>query len=323
MTNHIVFAFTFAGIFVIAGCGLFVLTGMSRQVSIAQGAYMALGAGVTCALSRSPHPSGHAIGGMGYSYFLSLLLSGVIVGGAAAILGAVFFRFRGTTAIIGSYLISFFILFFIYQSSVLNTKILSGSSTKVQIGAVDFTHLVMMGHHFTQQSGLLMFIALFVLAAVGYTYNVSRSPLSRSMKAVAENESASKTYAISPLRVIPASHFICGVFAGVSGGLFVISLREYHMFTGRGEIIAWTFSLSIVLAVIIAIGRMKKILPTILLFAIVAGTYFYFVATATVRDVALTIVGEKFTPLYIVYIVVAILGIVTILAMSRSAKNKL
>ena len=254
MADYLIAAFTLAGIYLIAGSGLFILTGLNRQISIAQASLMGVGAIVAGYLSHSESINS----GKGFSFIPSFFIAILLTGLVSALFALITIRLRGATWVLPSIGVSIVILYILKRSSLGTSTV----SKNIKIGSTDFSNLTIAGHTFSEEVGLLILVALIVLAAIAYTRNVTRSPMSRAMRCIGDNESAAQTCAVSPLKVVVSAHLVNGFFAGAAGVLYANYIHRFEISSLNPWFVLFGFTMSIQLVLFVVSGGLKSYLAT-------------------------------------------------------------
>lgn len=229
MANHLISAVSIASIFVTAGLGLYILTGLCGQVSLAQGAYMAIGASFFSYLARTTVQDSR-LGGQGLVFVVAFAIAVLSTAVVSSFFGWLTIRLKGASAISASIAVSIIVLYLIERAEFLSGGSRGATSPDIiAIGNTDFLNLVIGSREFEAKTGLMILITLITISVLFYIRNVSNSPLARYMRTVREIEFASQTCAVSPTRTIVSAHFICGLCAGIAGALYAPILVSFEI----------------------------------------------------------------------------------------------
>lgn len=218
--------------------GLNVLSGYAGQVSLGHSFFLGVGA-YTAGILGGDHRLTAAVW---------LPAAGVVAGLAGALVGPTALRLRGLyLAIVTIGLV------FIGQHLFLNIPALSGGPAGRALpaptfGPLDFSQELDLGGVAISRDGLYYYLALLLLAlATAYVYNLSRTRVGRSFKAIREREVASAVMGIDLARAKVAAFVISSFLAGVAGALY----GSYLSFVVPGQ---WGLLLSVEYVAIIIVG---------------------------------------------------------------------
>ena len=195
----------YVAIYCIVAASLVVLTGWSGQISLGQFAFVGLGAGTTGSLMVHLHTD----------LFLALVLSALVGGVAAILVGLPALRIRGLFLAV----------------------------TTLAFGVPVSTYLLNSAHFPTFTPSTVprpLFLARFSLDdPLTYTYlcivlaivcvalarNFRNGRVGRAVVAVRDNERAASMFGIEPMRAKLTAFAFSGALAGLAGGLYVVALR--------------------------------------------------------------------------------------------------
>lgn len=259
MVDYIIIAVSFAGIIVIAGSGLYVLTGLTGQISLAQGAYMAIGASVTSYFARTSTEVTGVLGGQGLVFIAAFAIGVLITALCSAIFGFLTIRLKGASAISASIAVSVIVLYLIERSQFLSGGSRGATSSKyLSIGNLDFADLTIAGHTFDRNTSIMMLIIIMSLVIFYYIRNVSRSPLARSMRTIRERDVEAQTCAISPTKTIVSAHFICGLCAGIAGALYAPLIESFEISSANPWLGTFGLIVSMQILAFVVVGGMRN-----------------------------------------------------------------
>jgi ABC-type branched-subunit amino acid transport system permease subunit len=216
MTEALITSGILSCIVVIALCGTHALNGIARQMSLAIAPLVGVG---YCSMLffASTTQEDSAVHGHAIAFIPSLALTLIITAVVAVMIGLISFRMRGVGALIPTIISSIIVLFILGETHFNNKGHIR--LTKLKLGDVDFHHLSMGGHTFSASTSFLILSVFFALFTMIYTANILRSPLARSMRVVAANESDAKANAISPLSSTLSAYATSGLAAAIAGSL--------------------------------------------------------------------------------------------------------
>lgn len=265
MADYIITAVAFAGIFAIAGSGLYVLTGLTGQVSLAQGAYVAIGASVSSYLARTASETTDFLGGRGLVFAGALAIAALITGLVSALFGFLTVRLKGASAISASIAASVIVLYLIERAQFLSGGSRGAKAPQIlNVGNLNFADLKIAGYQFDRETGIMILVIIISLVVFWYIRNVSRSPLARSMRTIRERDLAAQTCAVSPTKTIVSAHFICGLCAGIAGALYAPVLETFEISSSNPWLGVFGIIASMQILAFVVVGGMKKYWLTVL-----------------------------------------------------------
>lgn len=312
MTSYIIFALTYGTILLIASWGLYILTRLCGQVSLTQGAYVGVGAVVSSYLSRSSTKTSGVLLGRGLPFIGSLLIAMIITGILAALFSLVCIRLRGSSALVGSVAVSIVILFICERLTFLSGGAKGATSSKsLTFGHVDFENLTLINKEYSKEAGVLILYLLIAAAVFVYVRNVARSPLARSMKAVAESEKIARMCEVSPVKTIVYANFLAGMCAGIAGSLLAHVLGRFEIDSANPLFGTFGLILSIQILLIVAMSYWSRSFYIASLIMLCAGSAFYLLIKVFQEE---NILGKDgmFTPYQIASLILAALAILVI-----------
>ena len=196
-------------IFGIIGISVIVLTGWAGQVSLGQMAFVAFGAAVTAKLTNEWNAD----------LIVALLASSVVGAFVAIIVGLPALRQRGLFLAVTSLGFSL-----ATTSYFLNEDFWVGS----WVHDNTFSRVPLLGRIDIDTPIRMYYVALVGLVVVMVTMRgIRRTRTGRVLLALRENEPASQTFGISPLRAKLTGFALSGGVAALAGGLFAYNLRLY------------------------------------------------------------------------------------------------
>jgi len=193
------------GFAVIGAVGLNLLTGFTGQISLGHSAFIGVGA----------YTSAIFITKLGFSFWLSLPLAGLVSALAGLIIGLPSLRVKGLYLCIAT-LASQFIFEFIFIHWESMTKGITGIHIPPpQIG----------GYIFSTERKFYWITLFFAVLAVAYARNLVRSRMGRAFVAIRDRDLSAEIIGINLLRYKLSAFAISSFYAGVAGALWVSFLK--------------------------------------------------------------------------------------------------
>ena len=200
---------TAVAVFGIIGISVIILTGWAGQVSLGQMAFVAVGAAVTAKLTHE----------WNVDLILALLAAAAVGAAVAVVVGLPALRQRGLFLAVTSLGFSL-----ATTSYFLNDEFWVGS----WVHDSPFRRLPLFGRIEIDTPTRMYYVAVAALAVVLVAVRgVRRSRTGRVLLALRENEAATQTFGISPLRAKLTGFALSGAVAALAGGLFAYNLRIY------------------------------------------------------------------------------------------------
>lgn len=200
---------TAVAVFGIIGISVIILTGWAGQVSLGQMAFVAVGAAVTAKLTHE----------WNVDLILALLAAAGVGAAVAVVVGLPALRQRGLFLAVTSLGFSL-----ATTSYFLNDEFWVGS----WVHDSPFRRLPLFGRIEIDTPTRMYYVAVAALAVVLVAVRgVRRSRTGRVLLALRENEAATQTFGISPLRAKLTGFALSGAVAALAGGLFAYNLRIY------------------------------------------------------------------------------------------------
>jgi branched-chain amino acid transport system ATP-binding protein len=188
------------GLTTIVGVGLNVLLGMSGQISLGHTAFYAIGAYVVGILTTR----------LGWTFWATLPLAGVIAGGAGVVLAIPALRVRGP------YLAMVTIAFgFVAEQGAAEWEGLTGGWN----GLLGIPMPSLLGFEFSEREMAFLVLGATMLSLYLYA-RLSVSPWGQAMRAVRDSEIASRSIGLDPTPIRATAFAISAIAAGVAGGMF-------------------------------------------------------------------------------------------------------
>jgi branched-chain amino acid transport system permease protein len=222
---------TYAAIFAIVGVSMNILVGYTGQISLGQQAFVGIGALTAANIVRSGVTPAEP-----FAFGFGILMSVVVAGGAALVLGAIALRIRGlylalVTLVFGG----------VTADAVFTIPRLNGQDAGVSAIRPDAL------------SGEYRFY-LFALAMVAVCLYVDvwvrRSKVGRGLIALRDNELAAQAYGVNVTAYKLLGFVISGAMAGLAGGVFSFWTQEFSdkdFTSGAGFSLALTFVAAVVI----------------------------------------------------------------------------
>ncbi|GEM_PF-214023 len=252
--------------YVIAVAGLTVLIGLSGQISVGNGAFMALGAYATALLQlRVPWLPAH-LGG--WSIVVIFLISVVVTAAGGAVVGVAAARLRGP------YLAGATLLLAVAFPAAVADRYAGVFGGDQGLG-VTVTTPAALGPAFPPTRWLTWLTCAAALAGLVLLANLARSRVGRSWRALRDDEVAAALSGINVARLRVLAFVVSAASAGLGGSLLAV----VSSIVSPG---AYTLSLSIGLLTAAVIGGLGSLLGAVwgsLLLALIPG-YLSNVATS-------------------------------------------
>jgi branched-chain amino acid transport system permease protein len=202
---YILYVANMIGFAVIGAVGLNLLTGFTGQISLGHSAFIGVGA----------YASAILINKLGFSFWLSLPLAGLVSALAGVIIGLPSLRVKGLYLCIATLAAQFIFHFiFIHWESMTN-GITGLHLSPPQIG----------GFKFTTEKEFYWITLFFVVLAVGYARNLIRTRMGRAFIAIRDRDLSAEIIGINLWRYKLSSFAISSFYAGIAGALWVNFLR--------------------------------------------------------------------------------------------------
>jgi branched-chain amino acid transport system permease protein len=268
-------------VYVIAIAGLTVLTGLSGQISLGNGAFMAIGAYTTALM----------LAHLGWPFVGVLVVAGIVSAATGAIVGVAAARLRGpylagVTLMLG---VALPFLAFVYPSTLGGDQGLN----------VVYTQPAFLGANFPLtrwQAWISSAVALVVLVLLA---NLGRSRVGRNWRAVRDDEVAAALAGINVAQARVLAFVVSAACAGLAGALLAI-------ITALVAPGAFTITLSIALLTGAVIGGLGTLMGAIWGSLVIVLVPVYATDVATSRGLSTTVASN---------IPVAAYGVVLILVM--------
>ncbi|MBU2552207.1 MAG: branched-chain amino acid ABC transporter permease [Proteobacteria bacterium] len=189
------------GITLISAFGLQILTGFAGQLSIAQAAFMAVGAYASAILTED----------IGLSFWLAVPCASLCAGLAGILFGWPSLRIKGFYLIMATFAAQFIIMYFIGTTF---SRWTGGYGGHVAPPPNFF------GYEIDNERS--WFVLIFILVIVGnfFFLNMKRTKMGRAFVALRDNDLAAEVTGLNLARYKLAAFFLCCLYAGVAGALY-------------------------------------------------------------------------------------------------------
>jgi len=198
---------------VVGAIGLNLLTGNTGQISIGQGAFMAVGAYTAANLIIRAHAS----------FWIAIPAAGVMTALVGAIVGVPSLRIKGLYLTVATLAAQFIIEWIINHI----TWISGGIQATIQMPPP-----VVFGYTLHTQAGFYLFLLAFAVLAVIAAKNLERSRYGRAFIAVRDQDIAAEIIGIDIFRTKLIAFAISSFYAGVAGALYsyYLGIANYEQF---------------------------------------------------------------------------------------------
>jgi branched-chain amino acid transport system permease protein len=215
--------YAYVGIYLIALLGLNVLTGYTGQISLGHGAFMAIGGYTSAVLMVGNTQFGGPIGG-GVRDVWTIPAAGLVAGVVGLLFGIPALRLSGLYLALATFAIAV-----ATPSLIKRFEEWSGGGTGIQLfGKPQATgslagRVTILGHTLTYNEWLYYLAWSFALVAFAVAWLILRGRTGRAFRAVRDSETAAVSSGVSLARYKTLSFGISAAYAGVAGGLFVVT----------------------------------------------------------------------------------------------------
>jgi branched-chain amino acid transport system permease protein len=187
-------------IMIIGTQGINILAGYSGQISIAQAAFMGIGAYTTAILANR----------FGLPVFLTLPLSAVTAGSVGVLLGFPSLRLKGFYLAISTLAAQFIIVYVIRHWTSVTGGAMGYFVPAAKIGGFTLNN--------DKSFYFLVYVVLFITTY--FAANLTRSKVGRALIAIRDNDLAAEVMGINQFRYKLLAFFIGCAYAGISGSLW-------------------------------------------------------------------------------------------------------
>ena len=198
---------------VVGALGLNILTGYTGQISIGHGAFMSVGA----------YTAANFAVRLGFPFWLSLPLGGLMAAAVGAVVGIPSLRIKGLYLAIATLAGQLII-----EWTINHVKWISGG---VQASIV-VPRPQVLGLTIATQRQMYFFLLVFVVLAVVGTMNLVRSRIGRAFIAIRDHDIAAEIIGIDIFRYKLLAFAISSFYAGVTGVLYTyyLGIANYEQF---------------------------------------------------------------------------------------------
>lgn len=230
-------------IVLIGALGLNLLIGYTGQLSLAHGAFVAIGA----------YASGLLTGNLAIPFIVSLPLSGLIAAGLGLIIGIPSLRLKGLYLALGTIAFSFVIEYILQHWDL----------TQGDLG-MGVKHISFGAWKIKTQLQYYYFLGGFAVVSVLVTNNLVRSKIGRSFIAIRDRDTAAEAMGIPTIKYKIIAFSLSAFFAGISGCL----TAHYNKW-----LVPSSFDLSLTISVfaVIIVGGLGSVLGTVLGSVLITG----------------------------------------------------
>jgi branched-chain amino acid transport system permease protein len=210
------------GIYLIALLGLNILTGYTGQISLGHGAFMAIGGYTTAILMAGNEQFGGPIGG-GLKDVWTLPIAGLVAGLVGLAFGLPALRLSGLYLALATFAIAVAM-----PSTAKRFAEWTGGGTGIQLFnepelTGSFTNVHVLGRSLTPNDWIYYLSWSIALVAFAVAWLIVRGRTGRAFRAVRDSETAAVSSGVSLARYKTLAFGISAAYAGVAGGLFVMS----------------------------------------------------------------------------------------------------
>ncbi len=199
--NYILHLMIMIEIYLILAYGLNLVVGFGGLLSLCQAVFYGIGAYASTLLMMKT----------GISFIPAILISMVITGLFALLVGIPALRFRGD---------SFVIVTLGFQMIVFAILYNWVDFTRGPYGIPGIPRPVIAGHEITTLPEYLLLVSVFLLILIAVLFVIYKSPFGMAVKALRDDEMAAEGLGKSPVHLFLYAFVISGMTASVAGGLY-------------------------------------------------------------------------------------------------------
>jgi branched-chain amino acid transport system permease protein len=198
---------------VIGALGLNILVGYTGQISIGHGAFMSVGA----------YTAANFAVRLGFPFWLSLPLGGLMAAAVGAVVGVPSLRIKGLYLAIATLAGQLIIEWTINHV----TFISGGVQASIQVPRPS-----LFGYAIASQTQMYFFLLIFVVLALVATMNLVRSRVGRAFIAIRDHDIAAEIIGVNIFRYKLIAFAISSFYAGVTGVLYTyyLGIANYEQF---------------------------------------------------------------------------------------------
>ncbi len=228
---------------IVGALGLNLLIGFTGQLSLAHGAFVAIGA----------YTSGLLTGKLGLPFLIALPMSGLVAALLGLIIGIPSLRLRGLYLALGTLAFGFVIDYILHHWDLTQGDL--GMAVK---------HISFAGLKIKTQVHYFYFFATFAFLAVLVTKNMTRSKIGRNFIAIRDRDIAAEAMGISITRYKIMAFILSAFYAGVAGCL----TAHFNRWIVPGS---FDVSLTISAIAMIIVGGLGTVLGSVLGAILITG----------------------------------------------------
>ena len=199
--NYILHLLIMIGIYLVLAYGLNLVVGFGGLLSLCHAVFYGIGAYASTLLMMKT----------GISFIPAILISMVITGLFALLVGIPALRFRGD---------SFVIVTLGFQMIVFTILYNWVDFTRGPYGIPGIPRPVIAGHEITTLPEYLLLVYVFLLILIAVLFVIYKSPFGMAVKALRDDEMAAEGLGKSPVHLFLYAFVISGMVASVAGGLY-------------------------------------------------------------------------------------------------------
>lgn len=199
--NYILHLLIMIVIYLILAYGFNLVVGFGGLLSLCQAVFYGIGAYASTLLMMKT----------GMSFIPAILISMVITGLFALLVGIPALRFRGD---------SFVIVTLGFQMIVFTILYNWVGFTRGPYGIPGIPRPVIAGYEITTLPAYLLLVSVFLLALIAVLFVIYKSPFGMAVKALRDDEMAAEGLGKSPVHIFLYAFVISGMTASVAGGLY-------------------------------------------------------------------------------------------------------
>lgn len=199
--NYILHLLIMIGIYLILSYALNLLVGFGGLLSLCHAVFYGIGAYASTLLMMK----------LGISFVPAILLSMLVTGACALMVGIPALRFRGD---------SFVLVTLGFQMIVFTVFYNWESLTRGPYGIPEIPRPVIAGYEFTTLPEYLIIVSTSLVFVAAALFVIYRSPFGLALKALREDEMAAEGLGKSPMLLFLYAFVISGMVSSIAGGLY-------------------------------------------------------------------------------------------------------
>ncbi|MBE9570403.1 MAG: branched-chain amino acid ABC transporter permease [Proteobacteria bacterium] len=236
-TGYILSVLIILFIYIVVVMGLGLLTGYCNQISMAQSAFMAIGAFTT----------GILVTKVGISHWIAMPCAGIAAGLVGLVFGFPSFKVKGLYLALISIGAQFIIMYTLLHWNALTDGVIGIAIMPARIGPIVF-----------DVPETFYYLAIFMAAAVTYLVkNIVRTRVGRAFIAIRDNDIVAEVMGVNIFAYKLLAFFLGCFFAGIGGWL-------WSLYIGVASVDHYTLWESIWFLAMVVIGGMGSVLGIIL-----------------------------------------------------------